>query len=226
MRNLRDFLTDLAERRPIRPFRARPHDDALIRTAITLRAAAPDAGAPSSEFVETLRDRLAAELAAPTEDPVPRGAATRRRVVSVAAASAVVGAVTGIVATKATNEPETRESEALAPTDGSWHKVAADADLTEGAVRRFDTGAVTGFLRRTDGQPHAVSGMCTHMGCALVLDTAQRVLNCPCHRSAFAVTGEVLHHQLPIDLPALPSIEVRENDGSIEVFVPRTDVPE
>ena len=68
----------------------------------------------------------------------------------------------------------------------------------------------------------AVSGVCTHQGCALVLDRAARQLDyhCPCHNSAFAVTGEVLHHQLPIHLAALPRIAVREADGQVQVYVP------
>jgi cytochrome b6-f complex iron-sulfur subunit len=99
--------------------------------------------------------------------------------------------------------------------------VAASADLAEGAVRAFDLGGVTGFVRRSGGQVLAVSGICTHLGCKLALDAAERRLNCPCHRTSFNVEGAVVVHQLPAAPAALPRVDVRENGGAVEVFVPK-----
>lgn len=66
----------------------------------------------------------------------------------------------------------------------------------------------------------AVSGVCTHQGCHLALDPAARWLRCPCHRTVFAVTGEVVHSELPTPPQTLPKLVVREVDGVVQVFAP------
>lgn len=66
----------------------------------------------------------------------------------------------------------------------------------------------------------AVSGACTHLGCRLALDATQRRLNCPCHRTSFDVSRDVLQQQLPITRRPLPKILDRESGGVVEVFVP------
>jgi nitrite reductase/ring-hydroxylating ferredoxin subunit len=98
--------------------------------------------------------------------------------------------------------------------------VAAVADLPEGAVRGFDVGTVTGFVERTADGLRAVSGTCTHLGCRLALDSASRQLLCPCHNAAFAVTGELVRHQLTTPPPPLPLIAVREAEGAVQIFAP------
>ncbi|MFJ4877212.1 FAD-dependent oxidoreductase [Streptomyces sp. NPDC088745] len=49
------------------------------------------------------------------------------------------------------------------------------------AVHRDDTGAL-----------HAVAARCTHMGCLVRFNDAERTWECPCHGSRFGVDGEVL----------------------------------
>ncbi|NBH03115.1 Rieske (2Fe-2S) protein, partial [Amycolatopsis sp. SID8362] len=92
--------------------------------------------------------------------------------------------------------------------------------LPEGGVLPFDFGAVAGFLHRSGGEVRAVSATCTHLGCRLNLDAPARRLNCPCHRTSFAVDGVVLTHQLPVTPPPLPHLVVREAGGVVEVLVP------
>jgi nitrite reductase/ring-hydroxylating ferredoxin subunit len=63
------------------------------------------------------------------------------------------------------------------------------------AVYRDDTGAL-----------HAVSATCTHMGCIVHFNDAERTWDCPCHGSRFAtggavVNGPALHPLQPCDLP-------------------------
>jgi Rieske Fe-S protein len=90
----------------------------------------------------------------------------------------------------------------------------------------FDLGSVSGFVRRVDGTPQAVSGVCTHQGCRLWFDAPDDRLRCPCHSTSFAPNGEVLTHQLPIAPKPLPALMVREANGVIEVFAPpRPDQP-
>ena len=99
-------------------------------------------------------------------------------------------------------------------------RVAASSDVPDGVMHPFDLGSVNGFVRRVDGKPEAVSGVCTHQGCRLWFDAADDRLNCPCHTTSFAPSGQVLTHQLPIAPKPLPKLMVREVNGVIEVFAP------
>jgi cytochrome b6-f complex iron-sulfur subunit len=65
-----------------------------------------------------------------------------------------------------------------------------------------------------------VSGICTHQGCRLWLDAPDNRLRCPCHSTSFSLAGETITHQLPIAPAPLPRIQVREDNGVIEVYAP------
>jgi len=108
----------------------------------------------------------------------------------------------------------------LTPNDGRWQRVAASSDVPDGTMHPFDLGSVTGFVRRVDGKPRAISGVCTHQGCRLWFDAPDDTLRCPCHTTSFSPTGQVLTHQLPIAPKPLPTLMVREVNGVIEVFAP------
>jgi len=155
------------------------------------------------------------------------GGGTRRRFVtvgSIAAAGTAAGAAVGAVVGRAISDDgrssTTAADNVLMPTTASWWTVATSQDLPEGGVRAFDLGTVSGFVRRTDGQIRAVSGVCTHQGCQLALDAAARRLACPCHRTVFALTGEVVHSQLRTPPRTLPEIQVREVSGKVQVLAP------
>jgi glycine/D-amino acid oxidase-like deaminating enzyme/nitrite reductase/ring-hydroxylating ferredoxin subunit len=49
-----------------------------------------------------------------------------------------------------------------------------------------------GVYRDDSGVLHAVSLRCTHLGCLLRFNSAERSWDCPCHGSRFAVDGSVL----------------------------------
>jgi Rieske Fe-S protein len=53
-------------------------------------------------------------------------------------------------------------------------------------------GGRKGVYRDDDGQLHAVSMRCTHMGCLVRFNAAERSWDCPCHGSRFDVDGRVL----------------------------------
>jgi nitrite reductase/ring-hydroxylating ferredoxin subunit len=108
----------------------------------------------------------------------------------------------------------------LTPNTGRWQRVAASAEVPDGVMHPFDLGSVVGFVRRVDGKPQAVSGVCTHQGCRLWFDAPDDRLRCPCHSTSFSAAGQVLTHQLPIAPKPLPTLMVREQGGAIEVFVP------
>ncbi|MFJ7219217.1 ubiquinol-cytochrome c reductase iron-sulfur subunit [Amycolatopsis sp. NPDC098790] len=214
-RGVRRFVKDLLRRRRPRPFAAGPGDEAELRTAVLLRAARPGAGAASEEFVAGLHRKLAQELGG----PAPAG--NRRRFLQVSSAAAVAAAGgAGVEYLVTSGADPAAEEETLRPENGEWRTVVAARELPEGGVLPFDFGAVAGFVQRTEGEVRAVSATCTHLGCRLNLDAPARRLNCPCHRTSFAVDGAVLVHQLPVTPPPLPHLVVREAGGVVEVLVP------
>jgi len=220
-RALRRYIDDLLRGRRPKPFRPDDFEAAQIRTAIELQAARQESDAPRPEFLADLHRRLAAQQDS-VERPAPKVNATRRNVIvgTSAAAAAAVAAVSIDRALIDSTQVADGGSQELTPNTGRWVRVAASADVTDGAMRPFDVGSVIGFVRRVDGKPEAVSGVCTHQGCRLWFDAPDDRLRCPCHSTSFAPTGLVVTHQLPIAPKPLPTLMVREQGGVIEVFVP------
>jgi Rieske Fe-S protein len=72
----------------------------------------------------------------------------------------------------------------------------------EGAIVRLDGHKVAAF-RDDDGALHAVSPVCTHVGCLVAFNRAERTWDCPCHGSRFTVDGQV------IEGPALTPLQPR-----------------
>jgi glycine/D-amino acid oxidase-like deaminating enzyme/nitrite reductase/ring-hydroxylating ferredoxin subunit len=69
------------------------------------------------------------------------------------------------------------------------------ADLLEpggdGRLLKLD-GDLVAASRDVDGTVHAVSPVCTHLGCRVAWNRAERSWDCPCHGSRFAPDGAVL----------------------------------
>ncbi len=66
-----------------------------------------------------------------------------------------------------------------------------DVPRGEARVVRDESGK-TGVYRDESGGVHAVSLRCTHLGCLLRFNAAERSWDCPCHGSRFDVDGAVL----------------------------------
>ena len=79
----------------------------------------------------------------------------------------------------------------------------ADLAPGEGAIVSAAGKKVAGF-RDADGRLHAVSSRCTHLGCQVVWNAAERTWDCPCHASRFDVDGSVLNG------PAVKPLERRD----------------
>ena len=75
----------------------------------------------------------------------------------------------------------------------------------EGDIVRHAGEKVAGH-RRDDGTLVAVSPLCTHLGCQVNWNTAERSWDCPCHGSRFAPDGEVLQG------PAVHRLELKPVD--------------
>ncbi|MGB9222952.1 Rieske (2Fe-2S) protein [Mycobacterium sp.] len=232
-RGLRRYVEDLLRGRRPKPFQPDDFEAAQIRTAIELRAARPGGDEPRPEFLADLHGRLARQMgpqiAAAPPAPEPKPNTTRRQVIvgTSAAAAAAVGAVAVdrlVIGNPVTEVPAA--SGQLKPNDGQWMRVAASSEVPDGLMHPFDLGTISGFVRRVDGKPQAVSGVCTHQGCRLWFDAPDDRLRCPCHSTSFAPSGQVLTHQLPIAPKPLPTLMVRETNGVIEVLAPaRPDQP-
>ena len=70
---------------------------------------------------------------------------------------------------------------------------ASAGEVPAGAARVVRSGAgKIGVFRDEDGGVHGVSLRCTHLGCLVRFNDAERSWDCPCHGSRFDVDGAVL----------------------------------
>ena len=65
-----------------------------------------------------------------------------------------------------------------------------------------------------DGSLHAVSAICTHMGCAVLYDEKLGYLRCPCHGAQYGLDGHNLKG--PAKRP-LKQYEVRNDNGQVVI---------
>jgi glycine/D-amino acid oxidase-like deaminating enzyme/nitrite reductase/ring-hydroxylating ferredoxin subunit len=73
----------------------------------------------------------------------------------------------------------------------------------DGTVARID-GRTLAVHRDDDGALQALSAVCTHLGCLVSFNRAERSWDCPCHGSRFAADGSV------IEGPAVENLAPRE----------------
>jgi glycine/D-amino acid oxidase-like deaminating enzyme/nitrite reductase/ring-hydroxylating ferredoxin subunit len=71
-------------------------------------------------------------------------------------------------------------------------KSFAELAAGDAAIFKIDGDHVAAF-KDEQGRLHAVSAVCTHMGCILGWNETDRTWDCPCHGSRFELSGEVLH---------------------------------
>lgn len=60
------------------------------------------------------------------------------------------------------------------------------------AIMDIDGKTVAAF-KDEQGQVHAVSAVCTHLGCVVGWNETDRTWDCPCHGSRFELNGDVIH---------------------------------
>lgn len=65
-----------------------------------------------------------------------------------------------------------------------------DVKSGEGKIMMVD-GRKLAVARDTSGRLHAVSPICTHMGCDVAWNSAEQTWDCPCHGSRYSVDGTV-----------------------------------
>jgi cytochrome b6-f complex iron-sulfur subunit len=97
-----------------------------------------------------------------------------------------------------------------------------DAGLVvAGPLDRFEPGSVSAFpagkfylVRLKDGGFLALLRECTHLGCTVPWVAEEARFACPCHASAFDITGQVLSPPAPRPLDLHP---VRIENGIVKV---------
>ena len=85
--------------------------------------------------------------------------------------------------------------------------------IEAGPVKSFEPDSVTAFVqgqfylsRLKDGGFLAISRECTHLGCTVPWDAERNQFICPCHASAFDITGDVVSPPAPRALDIYPVI--------------------
>ncbi len=98
----------------------------------------------------------------------------------------------------------------------------------------FNAGGIVGYVIRNDGDSGdprdgkvvAVSAACTHMGCIVQWQSADKKFHCPCHGGIFTEYGKSDPHSQVRYLKPLPRLEVQiDPDGTIKVRVPNIPAP-
>jgi cytochrome b6-f complex iron-sulfur subunit len=208
------FVDDLIRNRRPRRFKASADEMQALRGAAALRSAQPGADLPDSAFIE----RLGRQLRSQIEPPRVRESVSRRALLRTAGLAAAAGVAGAVVDRTVMSQPSGQQA-TLLPDHGTWRAVAAVADVPTGQAMRFSSGPVEGVIVNDSGTIKAVSAVCTHQGCLLLLDAAAHRLRCPCHPTVFSVTGRLLSYQLATPPANLPALQARVRDGQIEVLV-------
>ena len=77
-------------------------------------------------------------------------------------------------------------------------------------------GEKTAVFRDEHGLLHAVSAVCTHLGCIVAFNGAEKTWDCPCHGSRFDTAGKVLSG------PAIKPLPSRKDEAIIRDSTPAT----
>jgi cytochrome b6-f complex iron-sulfur subunit len=100
--------------------------------------------------------------------------------------------------------PVTKEGPVRARED-----VGAPDDWAVWQGRRVSVASKPVLVIRTDRAFVAMSAVCTHLGCLVEMDTAKRMVTCPCHAAGFDLEGRVLHGPPPRPLALYSVSEVQ-----------------
>ena len=212
------FVDDLLHGRRPHRFQATREEAEAMTAAAGLAAARVGADVPDMAALDRIHQRLAETL---DESPTLERRLSRRawlRTAGAAAAAVVVGVGLDELVKNRQESGGTGGAPTLLPDNGSWRPVAAVTDVPSGHAMTVSTASLDAVIINDGGTITAVSGVCTHLGCKLLPDNADRKLNCPCHQTAFSWSGKVLYYRLkaaPANLPRIPS---RVNDGQVELY--------
>ena len=110
---------------------------------------------------------------------------------------------------------------------GSWIKLAPVSQINETPTQFTVTAErVEGFMKQRvnatvyaftqNGEPVAMSNICTHLGCPVTFQGEKSEFFCPCHGSIFDKAGKPVAGPAPT---ALPTFATKIEDGDLYVEV-------
>jgi glycine/D-amino acid oxidase-like deaminating enzyme/nitrite reductase/ring-hydroxylating ferredoxin subunit len=80
------------------------------------------------------------------------------------------------------------------------HKEASEITPGEGAIVKIEGKRVAAY-RNQEGILYTLDPACSHMGCIVSWNDAEKTWDCPCHGSRYSVRGEVIHSPAVYGLP-------------------------
>ncbi len=98
--------------------------------------------------------------------------------------------------------------------EGKLETLPDDVDVPRGCGKIVDhDGYRAGAYRDMDGKLHVVDTTCTHMGCEVEWNSAEKSWDCPCHGSRFDIDGNV------IEGPAVRALNSGKSLNTVEKLV-------
>lgn len=98
--------------------------------------------------------------------------------------------------------------------EGKLSSLPSNVDIKPGEGKIIEAnGQRAGAYRDEQGKLHVVDTTCTHMGCELTWNSAERSWDCPCHGSRFSYEGDV------IEGPAVRPLNIHNDVNTIEKLV-------
>lgn len=98
---------------------------------------------------------------------------------------------------------------------GKIQPMVDNAEIPRGSARVIEVdGNKLGAFRDDEGNLHIVDTTCTHLGCELQWNIAERTWDCPCHGSRFSFEGKI------IEGPAIKYLHhEHEGDNQVEAKI-------
>ncbi|ANX00940.1 FAD-dependent oxidoreductase [Thermoclostridium stercorarium] len=97
---------------------------------------------------------------------------------------------------------------------GKISPVPENVEIKRGEAKVFEhNGERVGAYRDENGKLFVVNTTCTHMGCELNWNSAEKSWDCPCHGSRFSYTGDI------IDGPAVMPLSPENDVNTIEKII-------
>jgi cytochrome b6-f complex iron-sulfur subunit len=114
----------------------------------------------------------------------------------------------------------------LRPRKSTAYKEGFGGMIIAGPMDKFANNSVTAFregqfylARLKDGGFLALSRRCTHLGCTVPWDEEEKKFKCPCHASAFDITGNVINPPAPRALDTYP-VKIENNIVKVDTGKP------
>src|ERR687884_1019928 len=171
------FLDQLgAEQRPA-PHELSAQETAERMLAAQLRLAREGVEEPAPEFLSALERKVTQAIVREGRTKGRQGISRWRFLRAAAGAAAATGLVgAGVEADEL--QRRLRQPHDLVAGPGRWYDIAAADELASGQMKAFAAGGVLGYLINDGGRLHAISAICTHMGCRLKPSRINPWLSC------------------------------------------------